>query len=194
VRLTAGESMLVHAAAGGVGSLLMQLGRHMKAGQVIGAVSSTAKLKILADLGFDDCFVCDPANLVDEINRRTDGRGVDTCFEMVGGEIADESLKALAPFGRLAVYGMASRVPMKDISPAGLMYGSKTIVGFWLFDLIKNRPAELGASLGEMLKLVATGVINPITGATYPLIDAQQAHIDLRERKTTGKVTLRVRD
>lgn len=192
VRLAKGESMLVHAAAGGVGNLLMQLGKVFEAGQIIGAVSTVEKQRLLTEMGFDSCFVCTPNNLVTEIRRLTNGRGVDTCFEMVGGEIGDQSLQALAPFGRLAVYGMASRVPMKDVSPASLMYGSRAIVGFWLLDLIVNRPAELASSLLELLTLVGRGAIKPITGAVYPFADVKLAHTALRGRSTTGKVTLRV--
>lgn len=192
VRLRPGESMLVHAAAGGVGTLLMQLGRHFEAGQIIGAVSSRAKVELLESMGFEDCFICSPDNLVEEVKTRTKGVGVDTCFEMVGGQIGDESLTVLAPFGRLAVYGMASRVPMKDVSPATLMLASRTIVGFWLIDLVKHRPAELANSLLHLLSLVAQGVINPITGPSYSLNEARQAHTALRNRETSGKVTLRV--
>lgn len=193
-RLQAGESMLVHAAAGGVGNLLLQLGRYFKATPIIGTVSSKEKIAELNSLGFNHIIIANPTSLKDEVKALTNGRGADTCYEMVGGELGNVSLTCLAPFGRLVVYGMASRQPMSDVSPASLMYGSRSIVGFWLVDLIVNRPAEMAQSLTQLLDLVKTDQITPIVGPQYRLKDAKQAHEDLRARKTTGKVTLQVGD
>lgn len=190
--LTRGESMLVHAAAGGVGNLLLQLGRHFEAGSILGTVSSSTKIDQLQAMGFDEIFIAQPDSLKTQVMNLTNGRGVDACYEMVGGELGDESLNCLAPFGRLVVYGMASRKPMKDVQPASLMYGSRSLIGFWLVDLIVNRPHEMAKSLSQLLELVRVGLIKPLIGPQYPLSSAKAAHEDLRARKTVGKVTLQV--
>jgi NADPH2:quinone reductase len=117
------------------------------------------------------------------------GRKVDIVLEMVGGPTFDGSLRALAPFGRLIVFGMASRVPPTPIAPAGLMVGSKSVMGFWLVDCMKD-PTMLSEPMAELLDMAAAGTLRAIVGNTYPLEDARRAHEDMRARRTTGKVLL----
>ncbi|MSZ58140.1 MAG: zinc-binding dehydrogenase, partial [Actinobacteria bacterium] len=117
------------------------------------------------------------------------GKRVDIVLEMVGGSTFDASLSALAPFGRVITYGMASREMATPVNPALLCKGSKTVAGFWLAHCFGN-PALLNEPLAELFALVASGAITPVIGETFALTDARAAHIAMRARQTTGKVVL----
>jgi NADPH2:quinone reductase len=184
-----GESVVVHAAAGGVGTIAVQLAKAWGAGRVIGTASSPDKRKLAESLGADvtvDARVDDMNAALREANG---GAKVDIVLEMVGGPTFDGSLRALAPFGRLAVFGMASRVPPTPVPPGNLMVGSKTVAGFWLVDCMRDL-TMLNEPMAELMQMTADGGLRPVVGATYPLAEARRAHEDLRARATTGKVIL----
>ncbi len=108
---------------------------------------------------------------------------------MAGGRVFDASLKALAPFGRLVTYGMASREP-NEVASGALMRHSQAVVGFWLMHCLL-KPAELvDAPLRELLELVAAGKLRVVEGEAYGLSEARRAHEDLQARRTTGKLVL----
>jgi NADPH2:quinone reductase len=189
-----GESVVVHAAAGGVGSLAIQLAKLWGAGRVIAVASSEEKRQLALDLGADVAIDADPAGLTAAIREANGGKRVDIILEMVGGATTDASLRALAPFGRLVVYGMASREAATPIAPASLMTGSYSVIGFWLVDCMKVDPIGMVAQpLSDLVRLVASGEITPLPGTAYPLADARRAHEDMRARRTTGKVILTTR-
>ena len=188
-RLAAGESVVVHAAAGGVGVLAVQLAKAWGAGRVIGVASSPEKRALAESLGADVTVDAAAADMNAAIREANGGRKVDIVLEMVGGPTFDGSLKALAPWGRLIVFGMASRTPPTPVAPASLMVGSKTVMGFWLVDCM-SRDGMLAEPMTELLSMVAAGTLQPVVGATYPLSDVRRAHEDLRARRTTGKVVL----
>ena len=187
-RMAEGETVVVHAAAGGVGSLAVQLAKRWGA-RVIATASSEDKRKTALDLGADEAV--DPAadDLADRLKAANDGQGVDIVLEMVGGPVFDASLAALGQFGRLVTYGMASRTPPTPVEPGALMIGSKSLTGFWLVDCL-GRPEMLGEPLGELFDLTARGELRPLVGGEYPLSEAAQAHRDLRARTTVGKLVL----
>ncbi len=191
-RLSAGESVVVHAAAGGVGSLAVQLAKQWGAGRVIGVASTPQKRELAQSLGADATVDAGAADLNAALREANGGRKVDVVLEMVGGRTFDESLRALAPFGRLVTFGMASREPAAPIAPASLMAGSKAVIGFWLVDAM--RPATIATMvakpLRELVGMVAQGTLVPLPGQTYPLDQARRAHEDLVARRTTGKVVL----
>jgi NADPH2:quinone reductase len=108
---------------------------------------------------------------------------------MVGGPTFDGSLRALASWGRLIVFGVASRVPPKPVDPAALMMGSKTVMGFWLIDCMRDL-SMLNEPMAELFAMTADGRLRPVLGDAYPLADARRAHEDMRARATTGKVVL----
>jgi NADPH2:quinone reductase len=188
-RMVEGETVVVHAAAGGVGSLAVQLAKTWGAGRVIATASTEAKRQVALDLGAD--VALDPAggDLSERLEQANDGRGVDIVLEMTGGPVFDASLAALGRFGRIVTYGMASRQAPTPIDPARLMTGSTSVVGFWLIDCL-GRAGMLAEPLGELFEMTRAGTLRPLLGGEYPLAAAARAHRDLRERATVGKLVL----
>ncbi|MFI0896219.1 zinc-binding alcohol dehydrogenase family protein [Streptomyces sp. NPDC020983] len=190
-RLAGGESVVVHAAAGGTGSLAVQLARHFGAGRIIATASTADKRALALELGADTAVDADPEGLTERLTEAGGGRGVDIVLEMTGGPVFDASLAALAPFGRLVTYGMASRVPPTPVEPAQLMGRSRAVVGFWLAHCV-GRPGMYHEPLGELLAMTADGRLRPQVGGVYGLSEAARAHADLRARRTVGKLVLDV--
>ena len=190
--LAPGESVVVHAAAGGVGTLAVQLAKAWGAGRVIAVASSADKRQLATELGADVTVDAGVDDLKAALEEANEGRKVDIVLEMVGGPTFDASLAALAPFGRLAVFGMASRVPPKPVDVGSLMGRSRAVLGFWLAHCF-TRPEMLQGPMAELLSMVADGSLRPIVGGTYPLSEAHRAHEDLRSRRSTGKLVLDVR-
>ena len=108
---------------------------------------------------------------------------------MVGVDRSEESLKELAPFGRLVAYGAASR-ETKTVEVGGLMARSQAVVGFWLVHCLRQPTEMVVEPLRELFGRVASGELRVIEGAVYPLSEARRAHEDLRARKTVGKLVL----
>ena len=187
--LQPGESVVVHAAAGGVGTLAVQLAKAWGAGRVIGVASSPDKRALAEELGADVTVDAGEADLKAALEAANGGRKVDVVLEMVGGPAFDASLAALAPFGRLATFGMASRTPPRPVDPGALMSRSRAVVGFWLAHCF-SRPEMLQPQMAELLGMVEAGTLRPQVGATYALADAAQAHEALRDRSSTGKLVL----
>jgi len=188
-KLAAGESVVVHAAAGGVGSLAVQLGRPFGAGRVIATASSEAKRELALELGADVAVDVGREDLKDALIEANLGERVDVVLEMAGGRVFDASLDALAPFGRLVTYGIASREP-NTVATGALMRKSRSVVGFWLMHCLR-RPAELvDAPLRELFGRAAAGELRVVEGETYPLSEVRRAHEDLQARRTAGKLLL----
>jgi NADPH2:quinone reductase len=192
--LAAGESVVVVAGAGGVGSLAVQLAKRWGAGRVIATASSAEKRQLCEALGAD--ATVDPALAEDDpkqftaaLREANGGRPVDVVLEMTGGHVFDGSLSALAPFGRLVAYGMAGRVPPKPIQAPALMQKSRAVIGFWLAHCM-GRPQMMDDAMTELLQLVADGALHPVVGGRYPLSAVREAHQDLLARRTTGKLVL----
>ena len=188
-RLAAGESVLVHAAAGGVGSIAVQLAKLWGAGRVIATASTEEKRSLACELGADVAIDGTPDGLADRIRAANDGARVDVVLEMVGGATFDESMRALGRFGRLVTYGSASRTPPGPMQPAALMKGSRTLAGFWLVDCFAD-PELLSGPMTELLVLTSAGRLRPLVGGDYPMSEVATAHRDLRERRSTGKLVI----
>jgi len=189
VHLAPGESVVVHAAAGGVGTVAVQLARAWGAGRIIATASSEEKRAVALELGADVAVDPNEPDLKDALIEANGGQRVDIVLEMTGGTVTDQSLRALAPFGRLAFYGMASRQEPSPVTPADLMAHSTTIAGLWLAHVFQLPGDVMGTALGELFDLVTEGRLRVI-GAEYGLSQARQAHEDLRARRTTGKLVL----
>ncbi|MDQ3850596.1 MAG: zinc-binding dehydrogenase, partial [Actinomycetota bacterium] len=129
-----------------------------------------------------------PGQMTERLLEANRGGPVDVVFEMAGGKVFEQSLAALAPFGRLVTYGIASREG-NTVRSAALMRRSRAVVGFWLMHCL-GRPAMIEEALADLFARVARGELRVVTGPAYPLERAAQAQADLAERRTTGKVTL----
>jgi NADPH:quinone reductase len=184
-----GESVVVHAAAGGVGSLAVQLGKPLGAGRVIATASTEEKRALALELGADAAVDVTREDLAGALVEANLGERVDVVLEMAGGRVFDASLDALAPFGRLVTYGMASREP-NQVASGALMRKSRAVVGFWLMHCLR-RPAEMvDAPLQHLFERTAAGELRVVEGETYPLSEVRRAHEDLQARRTSGKLTL----
>ncbi|MEK6648644.1 MAG: NADPH:quinone oxidoreductase family protein [Actinomycetota bacterium] len=186
--LQAGESVVIHAAAGGVGSVAIQLAK-MWGGKVIAVTSAGAKEELAKSLGADVSVDANAEDLQAALLGANDGKRVDLILEMVGGKTFDASLAVLAPFGRLVTFGMASRRPPTAIQPAALIGGTKTVAGFWLGNCFGRREL-VNDVIVELFALIAAGKLRPVIGPIFPLSQAAAAHRAIVARETTGKVTL----
>jgi NADPH2:quinone reductase len=187
-KLAAGESVVVHAAAGGVGSLATQLAKPMGAGRVIATASSEEKRELALELGADAAVDVNAEDLAEQLKEANGGKRVDVVLEMAGGRVFDASLEALAPFGRLIAYGIASR-EQNTVSSGALMRRSQAVVGFWLMHALRD-PEMLEAPLSDLFGRIADGSLRVVEGETYGLSEARRAHEDLQARRTTGKLLL----
>jgi NADPH2:quinone reductase len=187
-KLEAGESVVVGAAGGGTGSLAVQLAKRFGAGRVIALASSDRKRELALRLGADAAVDSRAEDLRDQILDANGGQPVDVVLEMAGGAVFDACLAALAPFGRLVTFGLASREP-NQVRNADLMRTSRAVIGFWLVHLF-TRPDELRAGIEELLGAVAAGELEVVIGGVYPLADARQALEDIAARRTEGKLLL----
>jgi NADPH:quinone reductase len=187
-KLERGESVVVISGAGGVGSLAVQLAKPFGAGRVIATASSEEKRNLTLELGADAAVDPDAGDLTQALIDANEGNQVDVVLEMAGGAIFDASLGALAPFGRLVTYGMASR-EQSEIRNGHLMRKSRGVIGFWLMHLLA-RPELLRDSLTDLLDRAARGELRVVVGGTYPMSDVRQAHEDLQARRTSGKLLL----
>ncbi len=187
--LRAGETVLIHAAAGGVGTIAIQLAK-MWGATVIASTSSPEKSELAISLGADHVISANSADLAGEIRKANGGKGIDIVLEMIGGATFDQSLLALADFGRMITFGMASRTAPTPVHPGSLMHGSKTIAGFWLANCFAHKEL-MHDVVAELFSLIGSGALKPVIGATFPLAEAADAHRAMLARGTTGKIVLK---
>jgi NADPH2:quinone reductase len=187
-RVAEGESVVVISGAGGVGNLAVQLGKSMGAGRVIATASSEEKRQLTLELGADAAVDPEAEDLTAALIEANEGERVDVVFEMAGGRIFDQASEALAPFGRIVTYGIASREP-NQVETGRLMRKSRSVVGFWLMHCLGRRDM-MEEPLTDLFERVARGELRPQMGATYPLTEVRRAHEDLQGRKTSGKLLL----
>ena len=186
--LVAGESVVIHAAAGGVGTIAIQLAK-MWGAKVIAVTSTPAKGELALSLGADVVVDATSDDLAGAMLAANGGRPINLILEMVGGQTFDASLEVLAPFGRLITYGNAARSAPAPINPGSLVGGTKTITGFWLAHCFGHKEL-LNDVIAELFDLVVQGKLRPIIGATFPLSQAGAAHKAILSRATIGKITL----
>jgi NADPH:quinone reductase len=186
--LKEGESVLVHAAAGGVGTLSVQMAKLLGAGTVIATASSEEKLDLARSLGADVLIDYTEDNWPEKVREATGGKGADVILEMVGADFPEKNLTCLNVFGRMVVFGAASR-ERGTIVPAVLMKRCHAVVGFYLPQIMR-RPDLFVPSLQKVLGWISSGNLKLMIGSTYPLVQAAEAHTALEGRKTTGKLLL----
>jgi NADPH:quinone reductase len=186
--LKAGDTALVHAAAGGVGLLLTQMAVQLGA-RVIATVSTPAKAELACEAGAFDIILYTEQDFEAEVKRLTGGKGVDVVYDSVGKTTFDKSLNCLRPRGLLALFGASSGpVPPFDLIQLNSK-GSLYITRPTLWHYIATR-AELEWRSGDVLGWAASGALKLRTEYIYPLAQAAQAQIDMESRKTTGKILL----
>jgi NADPH2:quinone reductase len=186
-RIEAGETIVIEAAAGGTGTLAVQIAKEQGA-KVIGLASSAEKRELVEGLGADATVDSRADDLRAAILEANGGEKVDAVLHMSGGDAFDAELAALAPLGRMVVFGNASRENRK-IDTGVLLQGSKAVIGFWLVHILARR--ELAVPLiGDLLGALASGSLRVTIGGVYPLSDAARAHEALESRASTGKLLL----
>ncbi|HEV7615366.1 MAG TPA: zinc-binding dehydrogenase [Solirubrobacterales bacterium] len=186
-RVEAGETIVVEAAAGGTGTIAVQIAKAAGA-KVIALASNAEKRGVCERLGADATVDSRSDDLGAAIREANGGERVDAVLHMSGGDAFDAEMGILAPLGRMVVFGIASR-EQREVSTAALLRGSKSVIGFWLVHLLARR--DLAAPMiGELLGAVAAGQLEVTVGDVYPLSEAARAHEDLIARRTTGKLLL----
>ncbi|WNG40810.1 quinone oxidoreductase [Archangium violaceum] len=183
-----GQSVLVHAAAGGVGVLAVQLAKALGA-RVFGTVSSEAKARLVQELGVDEVIRYDREDVVAEVHRRTGGRGVDLVLDAVGASTWEASLRVLAPFGHAVSYGSASG-PAPAVDVEALFEKSLKVSAYWMHT--PHPPGAHHRALESLIRDVADGKLRVLIGLKLPLAEAVEAHRRLEGRETVGKVVLTV--
>jgi len=171
----------------------VQLGRAFGAGRVIATATSEDKRALALELGADVALDTAGDGLTERLLQANGGRGVDAVFDMSGGAVFDASYKALAPFGRIVVCGIATGEP-NEVRTGSLLRHSRAVVGFYLFHCLE-RPGMFAEALAELYARAArpphgSGELRAIVGRTYPLEEAPRAQADLGARRTTGKLLL----
>ncbi len=183
-----GDTALVHAAAGGVGLLLVQLVRR-RGGRVIGTVSTEAKARLARQAGADEVILYTQTDFVEETKRLTGGAGVEVVYDSVGKDTFERGFGVLKPRGYLVLYGQSSGpVGPLDISKT-LATGSFFVTRPSLRHYVATRE-ELLARAGDVLRWIGSGELELRIERTYPLAEAARAHEDLEARRTTGKLLL----
>ncbi|MBM7691320.1 NADPH2:quinone reductase [Peribacillus deserti] len=187
-RLEAGESVLIHAAAGGVGTIAVQLAKLFGAGKVIATASSEDKLELAREMGADVLVNYTKEGWEQEVLDATGGKGVDVALEMAGGDVFYKTLKCLAAFGRLVIYGVASGEQSR-MYPSSLMARNQSIIGFFLPQIMR-KPDLLIPSMQELFTYLSQGKLTLTIGEVFPLEEAPKVHSLMQSRKTKGKLIL----
>jgi NADPH2:quinone reductase len=183
-----GDTVLIHAAAGGVGLLLVQMAKKLGA-RVIGTAGSEKKAELAREAGADEVILYSDVDFETETRRLTDGEGVHVVYDGVGKDTFAKDLKVMRPRGYVVLFGGASgAVPPFDLMEL-TKHGSLFVTRPTLVNYIATR-AELEERANDVLQMIVRGELKLRIHQTYPLGEAQQAHRDLEGRKTTGKLLL----
>ena len=191
-KIRSGESVLVHAAAGGMGNLLVQLAKLMNAGDVFGTASTDEKHEMIKSLGVDWAIDYNYPNWDEEILKITGGKGVDIILDPIGGSAIAQNLSCLAVEGRLISYGWLSGsfLSLTPTQCQNLLFNNQSVSGFAAHIVIDRHPGILDTAMRQLLTWVKIGELKPTLGEIFPLKDAAKAHAAISGRKTTGKVIL----
>jgi len=187
--LQRGQTVLVQAAAGGLGTVLVQLAK-LTGATAIGTCSTEAKCRLISELGCDYPINYKEKDFRKEVRKITGGAGCELVVESVGGRVFDLSLRCVKPLGRLIVLGMASKDP-RPIYGAYLLPNNLTVSGFHLSAYLLNEKA-MDRAVRDLHSWLEQGVLRFVVNHTYPLEEAAQAHEEISSRKTSGKVVLTV--
>jgi NADPH2:quinone reductase len=189
-RLRAGETVLVHGAAGGVGTATLQVAKGLGA-RTIAVVSTDEKAEFAREAGADETVPVE--GFKDAVGALTDGRGVDVVLDVVGGEAFTDSLRCLAEQGRLLVVGFAAGQGIPEVRVNRLLLGNIDVRGVGWGAFAMTKPDYLQQQWRDLLPLVESGVVRPPIGATYDLDDFGRALQEMAARRTLGKSVVHVR-
>ncbi len=187
-RLQQAERVLIHSAAGGVGTLATQLAKLMGASKVIGTTTNTSKEAFIRAQGADAVILTSEKNWVEQVIQATDGQGVDIVLETIGGEIGQQSLGCLAPNGRMVVYGTLTGAVTPVVTQM-LLPKCLSIIGY---NTNIQSLADQKRASNALLRYIASGAIRVTVDDSFPLTEAASAHKAISEHKTRGKVVLTV--
>ncbi|UUZ86811.1 zinc-binding dehydrogenase [Paenibacillus sp. P26] len=190
VKMRKGESVLVHAAAGGLGSFLGQVARHFGAGLVLGTVGRADKTALAASLGYDELFV--RSRFAEDTLRLTVQQGVHAVLDPVGGEVRTKSFEVLQPLGRLVVLGNAGGRPDAMHSYSDLWFNNRILSGFQIGSYSLFNPELVGTRALEALNLLARKELRSEVHGIYTLDGAEEAFRLLAQGVTRGKLLLKV--
>jgi NADPH:quinone reductase len=186
--LRAGESLLVHGAAGGVGSLAVQIAKALGAKPVIGTASTAERREFVKSLGADAAISYEEPGWTEQVRELTAGRGVDVLVESIGGDVFEQNFDALATFGRYLLLG-STRGPGEPFAPRRLMTKSQALIGFYL-PVFYDRPELIGNALRFLADGLKTEQITPSVDEVLPLSQAAEAHRRLESREVRGVIVL----
>lgn len=186
--IQSGESVLIQGAAGGVGSLAVQIAKAMGAQTVFGTASTESRRAFVRSLGADYAISYDTPQWPERVLELTEGRGVDVILETIGGEVFDQNFECLAMLGRCVVVG-STRGSGEALAPRRLMAKAQTLTGMYL-PMFFQRPTLIREALQFLADGVSGGVIRPVTGATLPLSETGLAHALLERREVQGVIVL----
>ncbi|MFB5677645.1 zinc-binding alcohol dehydrogenase family protein [Paenibacillus terreus] len=188
-RMKEGDTVLVHAAAGGLGSFLGQIAKRFGAGTVLGTVGSSDKIRLAASLGYDELLL--RTDFVDVTKQIVGMQGVDAVFDPVGGETRAHSLELLKPLGQMIALGNASGGELMHATN-DIWLGNMNIAGFNLGAYAVYNPDSVGQAAREALQLLASGDVRSEVYGIYPMEYASDAHRLLESRQTSGKLVLQM--
>ena len=188
-RLQYGENVLVHAAAGGVGTTIIQVARALGAGRIIGTVGHARKIPIAIQAGADDVICHEDADYAEQVNHLTNGKGVDIIIDSIGGDVTTQIFNYLAPYGRLVICGNSSgQYSMLD---TGSLHSScRSVLGYSFGTTRKERPHLLQETAIQVFRLFENGQLKVQIGERYALQDAALAHQRIESRQSSGKILL----
>lgn len=189
-QLRPGETVLVQAAGGGVGTYAVQLAKLLGAGKVIAAASTPAKRELALKLGADAALDYTKPDWVKEARELTAGKGIDVVLEATGGDVLNQSLQAMGPFGRIVVFGAASR-ERKPVNPYAMLGMNQSLITYYVGGWFQSRPQQAVAALQKLIGFIKSGAIDVQIGHTLPLSKAADAHRLLAERASVGKIILK---
>ncbi|MFD2370236.1 zinc-binding alcohol dehydrogenase family protein [Brevibacillus sp. GCM10020057] len=192
-RLVPGETVLIHAAAGGIGTTAIQLAKLLGAGKVIGTVGSAGKAAVAREAGADHVICNDTEDFVAKVNELTDGAGADVILDSISGAVSERSLECLAWYGRLVHFGNASG-EVGSIRTIDLHASCRSVLGFSFGTTRSKRPHLLQDTAEKVFAYLADGRLQIKIGKCFPLEEAAAAHAWVESRQSTGKVLLDVRN
>ena len=202
LNLYPGDKVLIHAAAGGVGTALVQLAKH-KGCEIFGTAGSAEKLEYLRELGVDHPINYRSSDFEQEVRKLAGDGGLDAVFDPVGGDSVKKGLRLLGSGGRVVLFGASSMTGTNVFGkisaglgfgfyhPAEFMMASKSMIGVNMLRIADNRPMVLKRCLEKVVQLVEDGVLDPTEAKVFPIDELAEAHEFLEGRKSIGKVSVK---